>query len=77
MVNFVKKRELHDTLEKNKWFLVVFGLTNRQKIIQNHEKRGLKIDWFLVSILDHFFSLFDLQRAPNRLQNAPKMSPEA
>ena len=39
-------------------------------------KRGLKIDWFLVSILDHFFSLFASQRAPNRLQNAPKMVPK-
>ena len=41
------------------------------------KNRGLKIDWFLVSILDHFFSLLDLQRAPNRLQNAPKIDPEA
>lgn len=31
----------------------------------------------MVSILEHFFSLFDLQRDPNRIQNGPKMSPEA
>ena len=36
---------------------------------------GLKIDWFLVSILDHFFSLLDSKMAPNRLQNPPKIDP--
>ena len=41
------------------------------------KNRGLKIDWFLASMLDHFFSLLDLQRAPIRLQNNAKIGPEA
>ena len=46
-----------------------------QKSSQIMKNRGLKIDWFLVSILDHFFSLLGSQRLPNRLQNPPKTLP--
>ena len=42
------------------------------KIINN---RGLKIEWFLVSFLDHFFSLLGSQRLPNRSPNHPKILP--
>ena len=61
---------------KNQWFLVVFGLTNRPKIIQNHEKTRSKNRLVFGIDFGPLFLTFGLPKAPKSApkcsQNAPK-----
>ena len=70
--NFYQKLEFHDYIEnKNKLFLVVFGLTNRPIIIQNHENSRSKNRLVFGIDFGPLVLTFGLPKAP---KSAPKCS---